>query len=976
VKAVADEALRQAADRLRRRIQGEVRFDTLARVLYSTDASNHQVEPLGVVFPKVEDDLVAIMQVAAEMGLPILARGAGTSLAGQAIGRALIVDCSRHLKHVHSIDRQGRLAEVAPGVSLSALNTAAGRHALMFGPDPASGDRATLAGMIGNNASGARSIRYGMTVDHLLAAEVVLSDGSSATFSAESDAEAEHKADERTLEGRIHRAALAIRDSYAEAVRSTWPLTFRRASGYSLDRLTGYLTEVPPAWYAGDYPRERPFNLAPVLCGSEGTLAIVRRATVALVPRPGATALVVLPFREVVEACDFAPEVLPSRPSAVELVSRSVLDRAREVPGYARRLGFLQGNPGALLVIEYCGDTQTEALSSCGRWPGAQVIESPDAQADLWAVRTAGLGLLMLTPGDSKPIPFVEDVAVPVERLGEYVRRVDSLLAEHGTRGEWYAHASAGCLHMRPLINLKDPRDLARMRRIAEAVLEVVLSMRGSLSGEHGDGLSRTEFNARLFGPEVMQAFGELKRAFDPAGLLNPGKIVPDPEAKAALDADLRYGAEYAPVARPTFFSFSREGDLVHAAEACNGQGACLKASGVMCPSFQATGDEAHSTRGRANALRAALTSQRPPWSFTGDELHEVLDLCLECKACKSECPSAVDMARLKAEFLAAYQQAHGVPLRSRAFAEIATLARWAGSAGPLINTLGRSGLVRWVLERSFGLARARTLPQFARVPFSRWFTARKGRAEGEPVVLFLDTYTEFFRPEIGIAAVRVLEACGRSVRLAPGQTCCGRPMISKGLLARARDQAERNLEALAPLAEAGMPIVGLEPSCILTLRDEYLEFFPKDHRAATVGKAACLLEEYLTRPDNGGHRPVDALPRPAAASRVLLHHHCYVRSLVGGQPTVDMLAAAGSEVTEIDAGCCGMAGSFGYEAEHLELSRKIGEQRLLPAVRSGLRAGMRIAAAGVSCRTQILDGTGAQALHPIEVVAQALGTE
>ncbi len=622
-------------------------------------------------------------------------------------------------------------------------------------------------------------------------------------------------------------------------------------------------------------------------------------------------------------------------------------------------------------MVEFAGEDLAEATAHAGRVSReGKLLTSPAAQADLWAVRKAGLGLLMLMPGDIKPVPFIEDVAVPVERLGEYVREVNRLLREHGTRGEWYAHASAGCLHLRPLINLKSAVDRERMAAIASDVVDLVGAMHGVLSGEHGDGLSRTAFNARLFGSEIAAAFTELKQAFDPLGLLNPGKVVPSIVAPASLVADLRLTST---LSMPTHFAYTREGDFAHAVDGCNGQGECLKTSGVMCPSFQATRDEAHSTRGRANALRAVLSGGLPTDGLAGKELHAVLDLCLECKACKSECPSAVDMARLKAEYLAYYQAEHGVPLRSRMFGEIAQIARLAQPLAPLVNRLAEASPTRRLMEATIGISRRRSLPRFARERFSRWF-ARHTPAPGDrEVVLFVDTYTETICPEVGRAAVAVLEACGCRVVTASGQVCCGRPMISKGLLDRARQQADLNLRALSPAAGRGIPILGLEPSCILTLRDEYLELFPGDRRALAVAASALLIEEYLTTPDANGRRPVDSLPTAGRVGTILFHGHCYTKSLVGTAPMQAMLETVGQSVEEVDSGCCGMAGSFGYEAEHVELSEAIGELKLFPAIRDGVRRGATICAAGVSCRTQIADGTGARAIHPIEVVARGL---
>jgi FAD/FMN-containing dehydrogenase/Fe-S oxidoreductase len=966
---------------LRARLAGEVQFDPITRALYSTDASNHLIEPLGVVLPRSADDLSAALETAAECGVPVLPRGAGTSLGGQAVGRALIMDCARYLNQIHRIDREAQTVEVGPGVVFSTLNAVAAKQGLMFGPDPASGDRATLGGMIGNNATGAHSIRYGMTGDHILEADVVLADGTQTRFSSLSPEDARAKSEGSGLEARIYKGSLEIQETYASAIRESWPRTWRRASGYGLHYLIGYAATTPPAWFLGDaaYPPDRAFNLAPLICGSEGTLAVVHRATMRLVPKPRHTVLVTIPFDATAEACDAVPGILERDPAAIELIPRTMLERARQIPAYARRLDFVEGDPHSLIVVEFAGDDFDALLAAAKALPrGGSLLESSEAQADLWAVRKAGLGLLLSVPGDTKPITFIEDVAVPVEHLGEYVREMDRVIAAEGTHGEWYAHASAGCLHLRPMINLKTERGVRQVRTIAEAAVEFVVRMGGSVSGEHGDGLSHTEFNARLYGDVLMRAFRQLKGSFDPDGRLNPGKVVPEPETSDqshGIDRELRYGPAYKTIPVDTVFAYKREGDLAHALESCSGLGVCRKVDGVMCPSYQATREEMHSTRGRANALRAALSGRLSPAALKSHEMYAVLDLCLECKGCKAECPTAVDMARVKAEFLNLYQADHGVPIRSRVFAEIAAVSRLTIPFAGVVNVLAGATPLRWLMEKSVGIARQRTLPRFAARTLRRAASSMmRGDRKDRRVVLFVDTFSDMNTPEVGLAAIRVLEAAGYSVEIAPRQACCGRPMVSKGLLERAKETAANNIEALFPYADQGISIVGLEPSCLLMLRDEYMEFFPDNPRAAKVASASRLIEEFLTEPDGEGRRPIDRLAFPRRSKSVVFHGHCHAKALVGSRPMVEMLEAAAEDVQEIDSGCCGMAGSFGFEAEHYALSMQIGELRLFPAVREAARSGAQLAAAGTSCRTQIQDGTGVRAKHPIQIVDEAIG--
>ncbi len=956
---------------LAQRLHGEARFDDYSRELYSTDASNHQITPLGVVLPETEEDLFVVVETAAELGVPLLPRGGGTSLSGAAVGEALILDCSKHLAKIYDIDVESRTAVVGPGVVCTQLNVAAAEHGLMYGPDPASADRATFGGMIGTNATGAHSIRYGMTADHVVAVDSVLSDGTAARFMEMSIEGAKLKASGGGLEAQIYASALAVRSNYAEAVEERWPRTWRRSSGYSLNYLTRYTPDRPAAWVQAEYPPASEFNLAPLLCGSEGTLAILRRAEVRLVARPKFTTLVVLGFESVALACEFTPAVLETGPAAVELIPRMLIERARTVPAYARRLGFVEGDPTALLVVEYTGDTASEALAAAeelGR--RGRILSRVEEQADLWAVRKAGLGLLMSVPGDAKPITFMEDVAVPVEQLSRYVREVNQILEANGTHGEWYAHASAGCLHMRPLINLRRAEGVEQMRTIAEAVVDLAIGMGGSISGEHGDGLSHTEYNERLFGPEIMRAFKEIKQAFDPAGILNPGKVVETEDGETRLDTNLRFGPDYVTIEPETVFAFREQGGFVGAVEACTGVGICRKADGVMCPSFQATKDETHSTRGRANALRAAISGQLSEDALSSQELYEILDLCIECKGCKSECPTQVDMARLKAEFLGQYQAVHGLPFRSRFFGEIAVFFRFLQPLAPLTNLVARTRPFRWLLSQTVGIAPQRILPELAPRRFSRAFKPSTGASAGKQVVLFLDTFTEFNSPEIGEAAVSLLRAAGFDVTLVPGQVCCGRPLISKGMLKRAKENAVRNVRVLAPYAREGMKIVGLEPSCVSALQDEYLDLLPDNQDVMVVAEAAILIEEYLVAENR-----LETVQFVPGNEPIVLHNHCHTKSLRGSMATIEMLRATGRPVEEIPSGCCGMAGSFGYEAEHYEISMQIGELVLFPAVREAtMREGMmHVVAPGTSCRAQIRDGTAVKAQHPVQLLAELL---
>jgi FAD/FMN-containing dehydrogenase/Fe-S oxidoreductase len=970
---------RELQSELAAAMEGEVLFDPYTRALYSTDASNFSIQPLGVALPRHPDELNAIVEIGAKFGVPLIPRGSGTSMAGQTLGYGLIIDFTRHLNQVVSIDPEAEMVTLQPGVVLATLNRKLASYGLMIGPDPASADRATLGGMIGNNATGAHSIRYGLTIDHLLAADVVLSDGTQTTFGSIDESQLRSKLSLGTLEGALYRLARELQDTAADAVVQHWPRTWRRASGYSLNYLTGFTPSSPSAWFdqLQSYPPTAGLNLTPLLCGSEGTLAILRSAKMRLVSRPSHTVLVILPCDSVQQAADATLPALETNPDAVELLPRTLLERAQAIPAYARKLGFLEEIPPALLVMEYSGESMEQAVARARAARGGLLLAEKELQEDLWAVRKVGLGLLLSVPGDTKPITFIEDVAVPVDRLSEYVRRVDRILSEHDTFGEWYAHASAGCLHLRPMINLKTARGVEQMRSIADDVVELVLDLGGSISGEHGDGLSHTEYNERLFGRDLLGYFRRIKTTFDPGSLLNPGKVIPAENGfggQGSLISNLRYGPEYHTISLQTGFAFHREGDFAGAVESCTGLGVCRKEDGLMCPSYQATREERHSTRGRANALRSALSGILPPEALTERSMYQILDLCLECKGCKAECPTAVDMARIKASFLELYYQRHGIPVRTRLFSDLPALAEWGARFAGLVNRITHSRLFRLLQEPFLGIASQRTLPLFQRSTFRKWYRTHAIPESGREVILFVDTYTNLIEPDIGRAAIEVLEAAGYRVLVVSGQVCCGRPSISKGRLPKARRLAESNLKALGSSAQCGIPIIGLEPSCLLTLRDEYLDFYPDDVRARAIADQSFLLEEFLLRPDADGQRPIDRVRfMDSSDKHIAVHNHCHSKALVGAGPLLEALRIAGYEAGEIPSGCCGMAGSFGYEVEHYQLSMQIAEGTLLPAARDAHSRGSAISAGGISCRTQLKDGADIMAQHPAVLIAERI---
>jgi FAD/FMN-containing dehydrogenase/Fe-S oxidoreductase len=976
------ELLRQFADSLRRETAGDVHLDAVTRKLYSTDASIYQIEPLGVAIPTHEDDLDAIVSLSSHFGIPIIPRGSGTSLAGQTIGPAVIIDLSRHLNQILEINVGERWAWVQPGLVLNTFNAAVGSSRLMYGPDPASADRATFGGMLGNNSTGAHSISYGMTSDNTIAVEALLSDGSKARFESVNMQEALSRAESETVEGSLYRQAIQVREHHRDVIMQSWPRTWRKASGFTLNYVLPWSASRPPIWeraMAGiDYPpvEKDSLNLAPFLVGSEGTLAVFKRIKVRLVPKPELTALGVLSYPSIAEACDATPGLLKSQPSAIELIPQAMIRLARGVPAYAKKLGFVRGDPEAILIVEFAGDNAGELdnkLASLG--PQAVKALTRAQQDEVWSVRKVGLGLLMSRAGDTKPLPFIEDVAVPVERLGEFVRGFEQILEEHGTSGDFYAHASAGCLHVRPLINLKTARGVEQMRGITQAVMALAKRLGGAMSGEHGDGLSHGEWLERTFGPAIIEIFNEVKKSADPKGLLNPGKVL-NPQR---MDENLRYGPAYRASPWAPLMDFSAQDGLVGAIEMCNGAGVCRKDGGVMCPSFQATRDEMHSTRGRANLLRAMISTGLPNGRNAESEVHAALDLCLECKGCKAECPSGVDMAKLKYEFLFQHYQKQRRPIRDFLFGNLFGIGRFTQRVAPVANFLLQSAPGTALGETILGLSAKRGLPAFKRP--QRW----KSHNVKSATVLFLrDPFTELFYPEITASALQVLESAGHRPAILRS-VGAGRTLISKGFLLEARKHAERvvrEVQQADPLEK--LPLLGVEPSDIYTVTDEYLDLLPGDPRVPGLANRTFMLDEFLLRPVDYGPYPLKQLESQFKSGperkSVLLHGHCYQKARPpaddgypsGVSATVAFLEALGHHVEVVNSGCCGMAGSFGYEAEHYDLSMQIGEMTLFPAVRDSKRDQV-IVAAGVSCREQIRSGTRRETFHPVSLVASQL---
>ena len=953
-------------------LDGDVRFDSVSRALYSTDASVYQILPRGVVLPKSRQDFVRLVNACRRHRCPITMRGGGTSQAGQAIGDGLIVDTSKYFNRVLEVHTAERWARVEPGIVLDDLNAALAPHKLRFAPDISSASRATVGGMIANNSAGARSVLYGKTIDHVLDLHVVLADGSIAWFRPVAGGELDQLTAGTSLEAGCYREVRRLAREHAEDIERRYPKVLRRVGGYNLDDFSDARAAV---------------NLARLIVGSEGTLGIVVEARIQLVPLPAAKAVLAIQFNDLLDALGATPLILHHKPSAIEVMDAFILNHTKmNADLHRRRQTFVDGEPAALLCVEFYDDSRDalaprlaalEAeLGSLGVPVRCHRAIDPAAQQAIWHVREAALGLSMSMKGDAKALSFVEDAAVPPERLRDYIRDLLALVKRHGTEAGVYAHASVGCLHVRPVVDLKTEAGVRTFESIASGVADLVLEYGGALSGEHGDGLVRSPFMERMFGPALYGAFRQIKRTFDPDGIFNPGKIVDAPP----IAANLRYGLAYRTQSVATMFDYQEHGSFAQAVEMCSGLGACRKGqAGTMCPSFMATREEAHSTRGRANTLRLALAGQLGTAGLADEAVREVLDLCLECRACKTECPVGVDVARMKSEFLAAYWHKHGTPASARALGRVDRVAVWGSRLAPVANALATTGVVRALNEQLIGIDRRRRVPAFARKTLRHLMPGLKTRPPGvasrpgtADVALFVDTFTNHFHPVIGAAALDVIARLGKAAALAPN-VCCGRPLISQGLLHDARARARENADRLFPLAREGRPLVFLEPSCLSAVREDAPDLLSGEARqkARVVAERSKLFEDWLETECQAGRIQLAFRPGPAT---VVVHGHCHQKAMGDLAAAIALLRRIpGATIVDPDAGCCGMAGSFGYMKAHFDVSKAVGERRLLPVARA-LGPNAVLVASGTSCRQQIADFTGVRALHAAELVQTRLG--
>ena len=984
------------AARLKRELRGDVLFDAASRGRYATDASIYQIEPVGVVVPRTEEDALAALAIGLEEGVPVLARGAGSSQCGQTVGAALVIDHSRHLNEIVAFDKAARTVTVQPGVVLDHLNAYLRPHGLWYPVDVSTSAQATLGGMAGNNSCGSRSIEYGNMVHNVAAIDAVLAGGSQFHFGAVPGdmSRLEGPAGYVELVKRIR--SIAMRE--AEEIEHRYPKLLRRVGGYNLDMMLP--APVDPA----HLPTIRPpsFNMAHLLVGSEGTLAWSRRLHLNLAPLPKHKTLGVCHFPTFSQSMAAPRHIVELKPVAVELVDRTMIGLARSNPAFRATVEqFIRGDPDAILLVEFAGDERDEQMRGLRRLvelmgdlglPGSVVeITDPALQRDVWEVRKAGLNIMMSMKGDGKPVSFIEDCAVPLEHLAEYTDRLTQVFRKHGTEGTWYAHASVGCLHVRPILNMRE--DGARkMRAIAEEAAAMVREYKGSYSGEHGDGLVRSEWVAPFFGPKLTAAFEEIKDIFDPKGLLNPGKIVrPSKQDDRAL---FRFKPGYRTIPIATALDWSEWGGFDKAVEMCNNNGHCRKFdAGTMCPSYRVTREEQHLTRGRANTLRLALSGQlavnADEDALASEALYRTLDLCVSCKGCRRECPTGVDMAKMKIEFLHHYRKRHALPMKERLVAYLPRYAQWGARLPWLLNLRDTVPGLAALSERLLGFSAKRTLPKWRSDSFCASQASLLARPSSRPspikgegahsknreAALFIDTFNNYFEPENARAALRVLQAAGYTVHLPrPADNgrplCCGRTFLASGLVDEARAEARRMVDALAPFVERGVPVVGLEPSCLFGLRDEFLSMLPGT-MSAGLASNAFLFEEFLAVEHEAGRLQLAFQPLPQ--KKALLHGHCHQKAFAAMsavQKTLALIPELSVEV--IESSCCGMAGSFGLDAAHYEVSMKMGELALLPKVRSA-GADTLLIADGTSCRHQIQDGAGREALHVARILERAL---
>lgn len=951
--------MKEIFDGLRASVRGDVLTDAYSLGMYATDASIYQIKPIAIVLPKDAEDVKAAVALASKHKVTILPRGAGTSLAGQTVGESMILDFSKYMNALLEVNESEKWVRVQPGLVRDNLNAKLEPYGLQFPPDPATSSRANVGGMVGNNSSGTKSILYGKTVDHVLEVSALLADGTELLFKNCSPEEFQAKAVQKNREGEIYASLKKLVDTHSEEIKERFPKVMRRVGGYNLDEFV----------YTDQW------NLGKLVCGSEGTLATTLELKLNLVDLPKHKSVCVVHFSEVLDAISAVQSMLPYGPSAVEILDKTVVDLSRENLTTKHHCHFMEGNPAAILIVEFYGDTAEDVmdrpkrmiaeLKATGFGYAYPLYAEGEAYDDVWVIRKKGLGLMLGIKGNKKPLAFIEDAGIPSEHLPEYIDQVLKVCKKHGTEAAMYAHASVGVIHVRPILDLRLAEDIDRLKAIADDTFELVVKYKGSWSGEHGDGLVRSAYNKRFFGDTLYGAFLEIKKLFDPDNLMNPGKIV---EAQT-IEHNLRYGTTYKDRPLKTEYHYKAEEGFESSVHMCTGVGECRKVlGGTMCPSFKATRDEEHSTRGRANALRMAMSNQLGEEGLSSQRLHEVMDLCLSCKACKSECPSNVDMAKMKSDTLQMYYDEHGITLRDKLIRDSAkTAEKISGWKAGMVNKVQKSGLFRSVLERKANFDKRRTLPDFAKEPFFKWFAkhAHKTNKGSKKVVLFADTYLNYHEPQVGVSALQLLNSCGYEVTLA-NVGCCQRPKISHGFLRDAKKEAAKTINGLKKFLDDGLRVVVCEPSCASALNDDLPDLIADKEVADQLKNGVMMIDVFLADELENGRLNVHFEP---VSESLAIHGHCHQKALYGTGAMKRLLRNfSGRETLEIPSGCCGMAGSFGYEKEHYDLSKKIGEEILFPAVVK-FQKDHEIVACGFSCRHQITHFTAARPKHFVEVV-------
>jgi len=953
-----------------------IKTDELTRRLYSNDASNYEEIPQGVHFPKNGQEIVDLVKYCAENKISITARAAGTSLAGQTTGGGVIMDTSRFMTQTVKLDIDAKKATVQPGVIRDTLNRELAPFQLLFGPDTSTTNRCMLGGMIGNNSSGSFSIKYGTVRDQIFSVDTVLSDGSEVTFKPLSDSELEAKTKLTTLEGQIYREMLALLKAHGKLIKDNFPhpeIT-RRNTGYAIDKLL----EMSPLTPGG-----RLFNMAELLCGSEGTLAMTKQAVVNLSEKPKCSILVIPQFPNLRDSLVATVDIVKYNPAAVELLDKIVLDATHGNIEQSQNRFFIEGDPATILIVQLDGDSVEELMPRAEKLISDlkaknlgyahTIITDEDLMRRVWDLRKAGLGLLMGLGWEQKSPTFVEDTAVRVEDLPDYIDDFQEILKKYGSTCVFYAHASVGELHLRPALDIRTESGVETMKIMAVEVAELIRKYRGSLSGEHGDGRARAPYIELVLGKEMMPILEKVKDIWDPHSIFNPGKIV---RAKP-IDYGMRFDVSYVKPEVPTIFKWRKQGSFADAIELCNGAGVCRKlalSGGTMCPSYMATKDEKDTTRGRANVFRQLFAGKQKE-AFKSEELKEALELCLSCKGCKSDCPANVDMAKMKAEFTNGYYKENGIPLSAQFYGNPGPLYKLTEFTPTLINMVNSTKVAKEIFRQVLNVSPKRELPQFAKETFESWM--KKHRKNGavrstRKVLLFMDLFINHHEPAVGIDAVRVLEALGYEV-ISTKPTDNGRTMISKGLLDKAKKTTLRNVTMLYPFAKEGMPIIGLEPSEILTLRDEYLDLVEDSdlEKAKVVAKMSITIDEFVA---NLAEENPELMKRVfnQTPKEALVHGHCHQKALIGTKSTMNALKAAGYKPTDLQTGCCGMAGSFGYEEKNYDVSMQVGELVLFPKLRAA-KENASVCAPGFSCRHQIHDGVAMEAHHTARLLAKAL---